>query len=44
MYAFISGTLDYVGNGYVVLDNNGIVFVFIYLQLYLQNYLLRVNK
>ena len=26
MYAFISGTLDYVGNGYVVLDNNGIGF------------------
>ena len=26
MYAFISGVLDYVGNGYVILDNNGIGF------------------
>lgn len=26
MYAFISGSLEYVGNGYVVLDNNGIGF------------------
>ncbi|MBQ2967060.1 MAG: Holliday junction branch migration protein RuvA [Clostridia bacterium] len=24
MYAFISGTLEYAGNGYVILDNNGI--------------------